>query len=107
MVKRTQSLVLGFFALAWISLVVILPVSPTIYEEALKLPGGRHPLADLAFVGATSALIAFLSIGVLRRWTFWLILISFLIGGLARIPASILAFAGILPPAGPRGTSCY
>ena len=67
MVNRTQFLVLGFFALAGISLVVLLFVSPTISEAALKLPADRHPLAGLAFVVAVSALIAFLSIGVLRR----------------------------------------
>jgi hypothetical protein len=56
-VNRTQSLVLGFFAFAWISLVVILLVDTQIYDGAMKLPAGRHPLADLAFLGAISAFI--------------------------------------------------
>jgi len=95
--------VLGFFAFAWISLVVILLVDPQIYDGAMKLPAGRHPLADLAFLGAITAFIAFLSVGVLRRWrwTFWLILVAFLIGGTLRISASVLGLIGALTPAGP------
>ena len=101
--SRTQSLVLGFFAFAWISLVVILLVEPTIYDSAMKLPAVKHPLADLAFLGGISAFIALLSGGVLRRWrwAFWLILVAFLIGGALRIPASVLALSGVLAPAGP------
>ena len=103
MPNRTQSLVLGFFAFAWISLVVILLVDPAVYDNAMKLPAGNHPIADLAFLGGISALIAFLCVGVLRcwRWTFWLILAAFLIGGALRTPASALELAGVLPPAGP------
>ena len=103
MINRTQSLVLGFFAFAWISLLVILLVDPAIYDDAMKLPAGRHPLADLAFLGGISALIILLSVGVLRRWrwTFWLILVAFLIGGAVRTPVSALELAGALPPAGP------
>ena len=103
MVNRTQSLVLGFFGFAWISLIVILLVDPAIYDEAMKLPAGEHPLADLVFLGAISVLIALLSVGVLRRWrwTFWLVLAAFLIGGAVRIPASVLELVGILAPAGP------
>jgi hypothetical protein len=102
-INRTQSLVLGFFAFAWISLLLILLVDPAIYDNAMKLPAGRHPLADLAFLGGISALIILLSIGVLRRWrwTFWLILVAFLIGGAVRTPVSALELAGVLPTAGP------
>ena len=102
MVNRTQSLVLGFFVVVWISLVVILLVEPGIYDSAMKLPAGDHRLADLAFLGAITAFIALLVVGVLRRWrwTFWLILVAFLFGVL-RVPASVLALAGVLPAAGP------
>jgi len=102
MVNRMQSLVLGFFVVVWISLVAILVVEPGIYDSAIKPPAGRHPLADLAFLGAISAFIALLVVGVLRRWrwTFWLILVAFLFGVL-RVPASILELTGVLPPAGP------
>ena len=102
MVNRMQALVLGFFAVAWISLVIILAVEPEIYDSAMKLPAGRHLIPDLAFLGALSAFIALLVVGVLRRWrwTFWLILVAFLFGVL-RVPASILELTEVLPPAGP------
>jgi hypothetical protein len=102
-VNRTQSLVLGFFAFVWISLAIILLVEPGIYDSAMKLPPGDHRLADLAFLGAITAFILLLVVGVLRRWrwTFWLILGAFLIGGLLRVPASLLELAGVLPAAGP------
>jgi hypothetical protein len=82
---------------------VILLVDPQIYDGAMKLPTGWHPLADLAFLGAISAFIAFLSVGVLRRWrwTFWLIVVAFLVGGTLRILASVLGLIGVLAPAGP------
>jgi hypothetical protein len=101
-VNRTQSLVLGFFAVVWISLLAILLVEPGIYDSAMKLPAGRHRVADLAFLGAITAFIALLVLGVLKRWrwTFWLILVAFLFGVL-RVPASILALAGVLPAPGP------
>jgi hypothetical protein len=102
-VNRTQSLVLGFFAFVWVSLVIILLVEPGIYDSAMKLPSGNHLLADLAFLGAITAFILLLVVGVLRRWrwTFWLILVAFLIGGVLRVPASLLGLAGVLPAAGP------
>jgi hypothetical protein len=102
-VNRTQSLVLGFFVFAWISLVVILLIEPAIYDSAMKLPAGEHPLADLGFLGVISVFIALLSVGVLRRWrwTFWLILVAFLSGGALRIPVSVLELTGVLTPAGP------
>jgi len=101
-INRTQSLVLGFFVVVWISLVAILLVEPGIYDRAMRLPAGQHRIADMAFLGAISAFIALLVVGVLRRWrwTFWLILVAFLFGVL-RVPASILALAGVLPAAGP------
>ena len=102
MVNRMQALVLGFFLVAWVSLVAILVVEPGIYDSAMKLPAGRHVLAELAFLGAISAFIGLLVVGVLRRWrwTFWLIVVPFLFGVL-RVPASILELTGVLTPAGP------
>ncbi len=43
-----------------------------------------------------------LSTGVIRswRWTFWLILVVFLVG-IVRVPASALQLAGIVPRQGP------
>jgi len=82
--------------------VIILAVEPKIYDSAMKLPAGRHVVPELAFLGALSAFIALLVVGVLRRWrwTFWLILVAFLFGVL-RVPASILELTGVLSPAGP------
>ena len=78
-------------------------VDPEIYDNAMKLPAGRHRAADVAFLGAISVFIAVLCVGVLRRWrwTFWLILVAFLIGGALRIPASFLELAGVSAPTGP------
>ena len=103
MANRTQKLVLGFFALAWVSLVAILAAAPEIYDQALKLPDGGDPPAELGFLVAITAFIAFLSIGVLRRWrwAFWLIVVAFLFGVL-RVPASVLQLTGVLPAAFPR-----
>jgi hypothetical protein len=102
-IGRTQALVLGFFVFAWISLLVFLPADPEIYDGAMKLPPAPHRLADLAFLGAISVWIAFLSVGVLRRWRwrFWLILVAFLVGGALRVPASVLELAGVIAPSGP------
>ncbi len=100
--NRTQGLVLGFFILAWIGLVTILVAAPEVYEQALRLPAGDRRLPELAFLAAISAFIIVLGIGVLRRWrwTFWLILVAFILGVL-RVPASILQLAGLLRADGP------
>jgi hypothetical protein len=97
--NRTQRLVLGFFVFAWVALVVILVAAPGIYEQALRLPGGESELLTLGFLAAISILLVLLGIGVVRlwRWTFWLIVVAFLIGGVLRVPASILQFSGVLP----------
>jgi hypothetical protein len=31
------------------------------------------------------------------RWTFWLVLVALVLGGLLRVPASALQLAGMLP----------
>jgi len=48
-VNRTQALVLGFFVLAWLSLVVILAAAPEVYDLVLQLPEGSGP-AEVAFL---------------------------------------------------------
>ena len=35
-VNRTQLLVLGFFALAWLTLAVIVALSPTVRDESVR-----------------------------------------------------------------------
>jgi hypothetical protein len=99
-VNRTQRLVLGFFAFAWAALVVILVAAPGIYERTLRLPGGERELPALYFLAAISVFIALLGVGVVRRWTFWLVLVAFLLGVL-RLPASALQLVGVLPAQGP------
>jgi len=94
-VNRTQGLVLGFFLVAWVSLLVIVVVAPEVYDQALRLPGGRG--AELTVLAALSAFIGLLALGVVRRWRwmFWLILVAFLFGVL-RVPVAALLLTGVL-----------
>jgi hypothetical protein len=96
MVNRTQSLVLGFFLVVWVSLLVILVAAPEVYDQALRLPAD-HRVVELAFLAALSGFIGLLAVGVVRRWrwTFWLILVAFLFGAL-RVPVSVLQLTGVL-----------
>jgi hypothetical protein len=98
-VNKTQALVLGFFGLAWASLVVLLVLAPDVYGRALGLHSAE---AGLLFLVAISAFIALLAIGAIRRWrwAFWLIFVAFLFGPL-RVVASVLALSGVLPADGP------
>ncbi len=96
--NRTQVLVLGFFAAAWLSLVTILIAAPEIYHQALRLPDGRGGVWAPGFLAVLSAFLLLLGVGVVRRWrwTFWLVLVAFILGVL-RVPASGLQLAGVLP----------
>ena len=51
-------------------------------------------MAELLFVGALSAFIRLIAIGVVRRrrWIFWLLRLAFL-SGVLRAPASLLELA--------------
>ena len=104
-INRTQALVLGFFVVVWVSLAAIFALAPEVYYRAMKLSSAG---AGLLFLVGISAFIAVLVVGVLRRWrwTFWLIACAFLFGVL-RIPASVLALAGVLPAAGPTWYVLY
>jgi hypothetical protein len=97
--NRTQQLVLGFFVLAWFALIAILAAAPEVYEQLLHLPGGEPKLPMLAFLIVLSTFLVLLGVGVVRRWrwTFWLVLVAFLIGGVLRVPASILQLREMLP----------
>ena len=101
--NRTQGLVLSFFVFAWAALVVILAVAPGVYGQALRLSGGDGGLWALAFLVALSFFLLLLGVGVVKRWrwTFWLVLVAFVLGGLLRVPASALQLAGVLPAQGP------
>src|SRR4030095_4132774 len=95
MVNRTQGLVLSFFLVVWVSLLVIVVVAPEVYDQALRLPGGRG--VELTVLAAVSAFIGLLAVGVVRRWRwmFWLILVAFLFGVL-RVPVAVLQLTGVL-----------
>ena len=43
-INRTQALVLGFFVLAWASLVVLFAAAPEVYGRALGLSSAEAPL---------------------------------------------------------------
>ena len=101
--NRTQGLVLGFFILAWASLVTILLAAPEVYDQALRFPASSdRRLFELAFLAALSAFLVLLGVGVVRRWrwTFWLIVVAFL-AGVLRVPVSILQLSGVLRAEGP------
>jgi hypothetical protein len=102
MVNRSQVLVLGFFVGVWIALVAILAFAPEIYMQTLNPPPDFRSVVEIGFLVALTALIAFLAVGVLRRWrwAFWLVVVAFL-AGLLRAPASILEVTGILPADAP------
>jgi purine-cytosine permease-like protein len=97
MVNRTQALVLGFFVVAFSSLLVILVAAPDVYDRALRLPDGSG-VAEVAFLAVLTALLGLLAVGVLRRWRwiFWLVLVAFL-AGILRVPVAILQLTGVLP----------
>jgi hypothetical protein len=98
MVNRTQGLVVGFFLLAWASLLAIYGAAPAVYDQTLKLPPEMQALGAVAFLAALSVFLVVLSLGVLRRWrwAFWLIMVAFL-AGVVRVPAAVLELAGVLP----------
>jgi hypothetical protein len=75
--------------------------APGVYDRVL--PGGEGGPWALAFLAAISVLPRLLSVGVVRRWrwTFWLIFVAFVLGGLLRVPASVLQLVGVLPAQGP------
>ena len=100
--NRTQRLVLGFFAVVWITAVAILITSPGIYDGTLNLGRGAHVVADLAFLILISVLITVVGIGVVKRWrwVFWLIVVAFIFG-IVRVVGSALQLMNVLPAGGP------
>jgi hypothetical protein len=96
-INRSQGIVLAFFGFIWIGLVIILVAAPSVYDRTLEIASGNRGIGEVGFLAAISALIALLSLGVVRhwRWTFWLILVAFL-AGVLRVPASILEISGTI-----------
>jgi hypothetical protein len=103
--NRTKALVLALFTVYWVTVVVILVAARAVYDDLLaqsvRLVGSPRP-AEIGTLLTLTALLALLSTGVLRgwRWTFWLILIVFLVG-IVRLPASALQLAGVAARQGP------
>jgi hypothetical protein len=66
---------------------VIVAVTPEIYDQTLRPPPGDARLAEFALVAALTFFIALLIVGVVRRWrwSFWLVLVAFL-AGVLRVP---------------------
>src|SRR5215813_9993501 len=103
--NRTKALVLSLFAVYWAFIVVLLVAARNVYDgllpqEVTRL-GGQRP-AEIGTLLVVTALFAVLSTGVIRswRWTFWLILVVFLVG-IWRVPASALQLSGIVPSQDP------
>ena len=101
-INRTQAVVLGFVAAAWLTLILVLVAAPDVFAGALQLQAGGSRVPELAFLVALTAFLGLLGLGVVRRWRwlFWLILVAFL-AGVLRVPASALELAGVLPMTGP------
>ncbi len=102
-VNRTQALVIGFAAVAWLAVVGILAVAPEVYDQALGVSGGDRRRVEAGFLAALTAFLALLGVGVLRRWRwiFWLVLVAFL-AGVLRVPVSVLQLTGVMATSTPK-----
>jgi len=88
-------------SLYWVAVVVILVVGRSVFDQVARLPGNRRP-AEFGAVLVLTALFTLLSAGIVRgwRWTFWLILLTFL-AGILRVPIAALELAGRAANRGP------
>jgi hypothetical protein len=100
-VNTAKVLVLGFFAAYWVMVVALLLADRPLYDQILSLSGNRAQ-AETPTLVVLTALFGILSTGVIRgwRWTFWVILVVFLVG-LPRAVYSALQLTGIVPRQGP------
>ncbi|HEV2461856.1 MAG TPA: hypothetical protein VGS80_26160 [Ktedonobacterales bacterium] len=104
--NRPKALVLALFAAYWVTVVIILAAARDVYDsllpQAVRSPGSNQQPAEFGTLLVLTALFALLSTGVIRgwRWTFWLILVVFLVG-IVRVPAAALQLAGISARQGP------
>ena len=100
-INRTKALVLALFVLYWLAVVLILVADRPVFDQLGGLP--FHGLsADVGAVVVLTALLALLSVGVVGgwRWTFWLILIVFVLG-IRTVPVAFLELTGRIPLQGP------
>ena len=100
-INRIKAFVLALFAFYWLAVVLILVADRPVLDQ---VGGGPiHGLFDdVGAVLVLTALLALLSTGVVRgwRWTFWLILVVFLLG-IRTLPVAVLELTGRLPQQGP------
>jgi hypothetical protein len=68
MLNGMQGLILGFFALAWLGLVLLLLGMPEILDNTLHLTTEARPRGEVVFVLLITAYLLVLAIGVVRRW---------------------------------------
>jgi len=103
--KRRFSILLALFAGYWVLVVVLLVAARGFYDsqlpQAVRLPGNNQRPVEIGTLLVLVALFAVLSSGVIRswRWTFWLILVVFLLD-IVRVPAAAFQPAGIVPRQG-------
>ena len=95
-VTRTQLLVIGFLAVAWLSIVALIGAAPDVFDEALRL-GKASAATRWGTLGLITGVIGLLTVGVIRRWrwTFWLIVFAFL-AGILRVPVSLLEATDVI-----------
>ena len=108
---RLKVLVLGVFLAYWVTVVAIFFAARTAFDQAMRQLGsalvarvhGDVLVADAIALAVLTALFGLLSTGVIRgwRWTFWLILIAFLLNGL-RAPVAALQLLGVASQQGPE-----
>ncbi len=101
MINPVKSAVLVLLASYWVVVVGVLLVARPVYDQLLDQRvrvSGDHRPAEIATLAVLTALLSLLSIGIVRgwRWTFWLILIVFLLG-LLRVPQVALELVGKVP----------
>ncbi|MGI0128666.1 MAG: hypothetical protein ACREEC_00680 [Thermoplasmata archaeon] len=97
-ISRVKGLVLALFALYWVFVVALLvaarPVFDQLLNQQVRVSGDSRP-AELATVIVLTSLFSLFLVGIIRgwRWTFWLILVVFLVG-ILRVPTAALELAG-------------
>lgn len=98
---RAKTLVLAFFAAYWVIVLALLLAVRPLYDQMLQLSGNQARAEIPTFVVLT-VLFGILSTGVIRdwRWTFWLILLVFMVG-VVRAVYAFLEVAGAVPARGP------
>lgn len=100
--RRLERVLLTFFAGCTLFAVGVYLFAPSLLTEGLPsswMSIGRSVLPALLVLGGIVLVITLTIIGVLRhwRWLFWLLLIAFGFSVL-EIPATLLIWAGVLPP---------